>query len=271
MAITSHKLRETEPVLHYLSHGEAEDKPTLIFLHGVTSHAHYWDDIASAFAADYAVYALDWRGHGDSAHDADYNQLEYYLDDLRRLVAALAPTNLTLVGHSLGGFVALGYAAEAPTSLVKVVVCDIKPSLNDEERESLLRSASKPAPRFASLDELTTRFVAILHDNSADPALLARLARQGARPNEDGTYSFKYDRQALAFPPPESWRYAPQITLPVLVINGAQSHMVPGEAAAHLAASLPNGQHSEIAQAGHHVFLDQPAEFIQVVRNFLAS
>jgi|GEM_PF-2188569 len=68
----------------------------------MTCHAHYWDDIASAFTDKYAVYALDWRGQGDSAAATSYGYSDY-LDDLSRLLNQLNPADLILVGHSVGG------------------------------------------------------------------------------------------------------------------------------------------------------------------------
>lgn len=273
MNITSNTLNETEPALHYLAYSSAEninDRPVLIFLHGVTSHAHYWDRIAAHFADDYQVYSLDFRGHGESAPAAGgYDRIEYFVADLRRLLAALQPSRFVLVGHSMGGYAAEVYATEGDPRLEKLVICDVKTHLTPDERESMQRSAAKPAPRFASLEDLAARFAATLRDSSADKGLLDELARQGAVENEDGTYTFKYDRQALNFPTPEPLKYAPSVTVPVLVINGQNSLMVPGADAAQLAAAFPNSRHLEIAQAGHHVFLDQPDEFSRLVRAFL--
>lgn len=273
MPITDHTLNEASPVLHYLSYSDkplATSHPALIFLHGVTSHAHYWDDIGPGFSREYASFALDWRGHGDSGQAPRYNHIEDYLEDLQRLVATLNPLRFSLVGHSLGGFVALAYAALAEPRLEKLVICDVKTGLTAEESEGFKRAMAKPASRFATLEELENRFRSTLRDSSASSALLNRLARQGGMLNEDGTYSFKYDRRVLDFPAPDLWRYTPKVDLPVLVINGANSQMMPSAEATRLTAALPQARHVEIAEAGHHVFLDQPNEFSQSVRQFLS-
>jgi len=75
----------------------------------------------------------------------------------------------------------------------------------------------------------------------------------------------------LDFPRPEPLKYAAEVKLPVLVINGEKSEMVSGAEAQQLAHAAPEGHHREIAGAGHHAFLDQPSEFSRVVRQFLAE
>ncbi len=273
--ITEHYLTETEPTLHYLSQSRSSEnaaRPALILLHGAASHAYYWQYFMPDFADDYDMYALDLRGHGDSAYAARYDAIEDYVADLGRLVAAINPSRFSLVGHSLGGFVAMAYAVtRSDARLDKVVICEIKSDMNAEERQGMQRAAARPQPQFASLEELSARFIATLKDSTADHALLTELAHLGSRQNENGTYSFKYDRRALDFPRPEPERYAAMLKLPTLVINGQQSQMVSGADAARQTAALLHGRQHEIANAGHHAFLDQTAEFSRAVRQFLDS
>jgi pimeloyl-ACP methyl ester carboxylesterase len=272
MEFMNHWLTESEPALHYLAYTGRTRSPALVFLHGVTSHAHYWDRIAPYFTGDYAVYTLDWRGHGDSDLAAEgYNQIEYYVSDLQRLIEALNPSRLALVGHSLGGYAALAYAAASPRPLYKVVVADVKTGITPEERAGMQKAAAKPQPRFNSLEELSQRFAATLPDSTAPATILSEIAVEGSRQNEDGTFSFKYDRRALDFPTPDPWRYASQVNIPALVLNGERSQMVPNEEAARLAAALPQGRHQTVTNAGHHLFLDQPVEFSRIVAEFLAG
>jgi len=274
MSIINHRLDEAVPALHYLEYSSKAGKTpamSLIFLHGVTSHAHYWDWLVTNFNfnQDYAVYALDWRGHGDSGQVDSYTQIEDYVSDLQRLLAKLNPPQFVLVGHSLGSYAALVYANSGDPRLRKMVVCDVSTGLTPQERESFQRAAARPQPRFASLEELAARFIAVLPDSTADPVRLAEIARLGARQNEDGTFSFKYDRRTLNMPPPDPIRYAPGVKVPALVINGELSQLVSGAEMARLAAALPRGRHLEISGAGHHVFLDRPDAFAQAVREFL--
>ncbi len=275
MLCASHYLDEANPRLHYLSYGAGQldpARPSLIFLHGATSHAHYWDHLAPDFVADYNVYALDWRGHGDSTPAEEYSQLDGYLSDLRRMIERLDPARLYLVGHSLGGYVQLAYAATAgDPRLMKMVVVDMATGLSEGATAFMKQAATRPAQKFSSLDNLAAKFHAILRDSTANKALLDYLAHQGARQGPDGSYSFKYDRRALAFPVPDPYRFAAEVQIPTLVINGQLSELVTANQADGVSKALQRGKHLEIVGAGHHVFLDRPHEFSRAVYDFLQN
>src|SRR2546427_9977089 len=88
------------------------DAPTVLFLHGVTGHARTWDHEAAALAGRFRIIALDQRGHGDSgpAPGGDYT-LPALTGDIAAGVDALGLGRGSLGGHSLGGRLAIVYAA----------------------------------------------------------------------------------------------------------------------------------------------------------------
>jgi pimeloyl-ACP methyl ester carboxylesterase len=95
---TSQRLR-----LHYVVWGD-ERKPPVLLVHGGRDHARNWDDVAEALVDEYAVYAVDLRGHGDSdwAVGGMYSMPEYTAD-IAAFVDQLDRGPLPLIGHSLGG------------------------------------------------------------------------------------------------------------------------------------------------------------------------
>ena len=99
---TSQRLR-----LHYAVWGD-EANPPLLLIHGNRDHARTWDFVATRLCDRYCVYAVDLRGHGDSAWAVGglYSMPEFVLD-IAMLAAELKRNPLTIVGHSLGGAVAL--------------------------------------------------------------------------------------------------------------------------------------------------------------------
>lgn len=243
----------------------------LVLLPGLGCHAGYLAPLAPAFTATHEVYALDWRGHGGSAPAPSYGFADY-VADLAALVRAIAPRELTLLGHSLGGYVALRYAAtpDVPLAPAAVIAADVKTGASADELAGAARAAAKPQPAFASLAELQARLRATMPDCTADAAVLDDLAAQGARANPDGSWSFGYDRRALAIEPVDPFAFAGGVRAPVLVVHGARSPVMNAEAAAALAAAVPGGKVVTIADAGHHPFLDAPDAFVAAVRGFLA-
>ena len=129
--MNSHRFEGPAGQLHYLA-GERSGKPVLVLLAGLTCHARYWDGVWQGLARDHDVYALDWRGHGDSAHAESYGFGDYQAD-LEAFLAHVGAPDALLVGHSLGGYVALRYAAEH--AVRGVVACDVKTGITPEELE----------------------------------------------------------------------------------------------------------------------------------------
>jgi len=120
-----------EPVSHFFySHRlklqfwdfGGEGKPSLVLVHGGLDHARNWDWVARDLCRDYHVYALDLRGHGNSAWapGAMYSIAEYVLD-LSALLDVIGEFPIYLIGHSLGGVLVMHYAGIYPDRVRKVV------------------------------------------------------------------------------------------------------------------------------------------------------
>jgi len=120
-----------EPVSHYYySHrlklsfwdwGQ-ESKPSLILVHGGLDHARNWDWVARELREEFHVYALDLRGHGNSAWapGALYSLAEHVLD-LSALADIVNDFPIYLIGHSLGGLIVMHYAGIYPERVRKVI------------------------------------------------------------------------------------------------------------------------------------------------------
>lgn len=244
---------------------------SLVFLPGLTCHAGYFADVAPGFSATHDVYALDWRGHGGSDPAPGYG-FAGYVADLAALVRVLGPTELGLVGHSLGGYVALQYAATPgiPLAPTRVVACDVKTDASPEELAGAARAAAKPQPVVSTVDELAARLRKAMPDSSVSDLVLARLAFEGARQVEGG-FAFAFDRAALAIEPVDPYAFAGAVACPTLVLHGQASPVMGGDQAAKLAAALPAGRVVGIAGAGHHPYLDAPDMFIFTVLSFLET
>ena len=83
--------------LHHLEWGSSDAIPMLL-VHGLCSHAHYWDFFASRMKQDYYVVTLDQRGHGDSSWAKSYRPNDYVLG-LEAFIARLAFSSMILIGH----------------------------------------------------------------------------------------------------------------------------------------------------------------------------
>ena len=253
--------------LHYLEWGQSASPP-LILLHGGSAHAHWWDHIAPVLARTYRVLAFDLRGHGDSAWTPPSTyEITDYVSDLEGIVEHLRLQAPIVIGHSLGGFIALSYAVKHATSLRALVVVDIGPQLRQSRYIRLLRAL--PPSVYADEAEVYRRFRLLPAETEATPELLKHIARHSVKTDQTGHFRLKSDREAMIRQPCNLESHLDEIVCPTLLIRGQQSNTLLAKRWTKMTDACPQAVGIEISQAGHHVFLDQPNAFLDTVTNFL--
>ena len=267
--------------LHYAVWGD-ESNPPLLLIHGNRDHARTWDQVAIQLKREFCVYAVDLRGHGDSQWSvgSQYSLPEFVLD-VAALGRELDRNPLTVIGHSLGGAVALEYTGVFPQFVKKLVAVEgLGPPMREPVPASTrMRSwisqmqefdTRKPR-RYASLDDATKR---MLEENPHLTADMARhLTLNGMRTNDDNTLSWKFDNYVRLHSPyefniaeaREIWN---QIRCPTLLIRGSESWASDPEQDGK-ATAFHSYRSVLVKDAGHWVHHDQLDAFMQVVWDFL--
>jgi pimeloyl-ACP methyl ester carboxylesterase len=258
--------------LHYLDWGDA-GQPPLLFLHGGSAHAHWWDFVVPQLADRYRCIALDLRGHGDSGRPPllDY-RLEAHAADVAATIDALDLREVGLVAHSFGAFVAMAYVPHAGNRLSALVIVDSRARLSKRSAHFLEALRKLPQPRYASIDEAVRRFRLLPGANCAHPDVLAHVIRHGLIQKPDGTWTLKFDRRAMAGTPPQD--FSPALALvrcPLLAIRGERSEIVTTAGLAEFRAANPRAVTAEIAGAHHHIMLDQPEALAGVIADSLGA
>ena len=257
--------------LHYQDFGTVGKTP-MVCVHGGAASGHWFDFVAPDFRADHHVLAIDQRGHGDSqwAPTRDYTY-ERYAADLDEFVAKLDLKDFVLIGHSMGGAVALTYAARHPGRLARLVVVDTTLHMTPDRIAKLREVGTRPGRTYATREEFISRFRLRPADSSALPEVLRHLANYAAQKNPDGTWGHKFDRDVYAVR--ESVDGLPHwnhIKVPALLVKGGRSARITPEIFAEVKKRAPQVEFAEVAGADHHVTLDNPAGFTQAVNTFLA-
>jgi pimeloyl-ACP methyl ester carboxylesterase len=255
--------------LHFLQTGP-QDRPPLCFLHGGAAHAHWFDRVIPAFRDRFHVISLDQRGHGESqwATPSAY-ATEDFTADLRALMDRLGWARMTLVGHSMGGHNSMAFAAWYPERTAALVVVDSRPYLAPERVQRMRERGRRPPRLHASEEAAVAAFRLLPRETSADPALLAHMARAGlARIN--GGFRFRFDPACYADRKPvDCWPLLPRVTAPTLVVRGEHSPVLPLEMAGRMLETIPNAELVEIPGAYHHLTLDAPEAFSVALDTFL--
>lgn len=254
----------------YLEWGDAS-APPMVLLHGLTGHAHTWDHMAPDLARRYHVIAPDQRGHGDTAHAEDYATREF-VADLEELRRQLGIERFVLMGLSMGGHNAISYAATHPDRVRALIVIDIPPKMNRTQAPGYAANeklAETGHVRFASLDEAVAQMRA--GNPIAPDENLRYRSWNNLRALADGTFVFKHDHRApVRWDPEDLTDRLAAIAVPVLLVRGEKTNVLPEGVAASMVAALPDAELVEIAESGHSVPTDRPEQLTPVVLEWLA-
>ena len=260
----------------------------MLLIHGFGNEAHIWDDFAPRVADHYRVVALSLRGHGDSDWDPE-KRYDYtnHLADLEQVTQRLGIERMVLVGHSLGGRVAMLFAGLHPERLAGLVIVDSAPELDARGTTRIrMEVAEHQAPVFSSIVEYEN----LLAHNypAATPEALKRMARSSLKQNEDGTFELKMDTAYRGKDGPQlgpeemasreeehtrnMWAALEKLACPTLVVRGAASDIMSPEVADRMVEEvLPKGTLAVVPQAGHSVMTDNPDGFAEAVCDFVLA
>jgi len=250
--------------LHYQSIGNGTP---LIFIHGLFGSGDNWRSIAKHLASDYQVISLDLRNHGRSPHVAhqDYAAMA---EDLLALFDQLNLAHAHIVGHSLGGKVAMRFATEHPARVNKLVVVDMSTRAYADEHTHLI-----DAMLAVDLSEHASR-------QSVDAALKPRIPNDMVRQfllmnvaRSDAGLAWRINLPALKENYPNLQAAVCQDAVydaPCLVIHGENSDYVQ---AADKALITQCFEHAEFVSlpTGHWVHAEAPQAFTDTLATFLSK
>lgn len=276
----SHRLK-----LQFWDWGQ-EGKPSLVLVHGGLDHARNWDWVARELRNDYHVFALDLRGHGNSAQapGALYTIAEHVLD-LSALIDIIDNFPIYIIGHSLGGIIALHYAGIYPEKVKKLISIEgfglpswhrVHRPANERLREWIenVRDLERRAPRtYTDLDSAVARMKEANRHLSDEVA--RHLTLHGTNWNSDGSLMWKFDNFARPFAPygqsiEDGRQVYSQIECPVLLFWGEESMIVDPESDGR-ASAIRNYRMTKVPNAGHWVHHDQLDIFLTEAKKFLAE
>ncbi len=255
-------------ILNCVDYGGAAHRP-LLFVHGGSAHARWWDFVAPALINRFHVLALDQRGHGDSPWTAEWSYgTRQYVADLEAIISGWGLGAPVLVGHSMGGHTVLSYAGQHSDQLHAMVVIDAPAGYPAAAVAALRELAERPSRPFPSLEEAIAKFRTNPPQNNAPPEILQYVARHSFREDPAGGWTHKMDRRTLIREPISAWKGLAQITCPSLYIR-AGSSVIPREIGEKITAAIPNCHFATVPDSFHHVMIDNPQGLIDELNLFL--
>jgi pimeloyl-ACP methyl ester carboxylesterase len=255
--------------------GDGDGAPVLLS-HGGGQTRHSWKRTAERLAAGgRTAIALDARGHGDSEWDpaGDYS-LDGFVDDLIEYVATLASPPV-LVGASLGGITSLVAAGEHPGLASALVLVDVVVRVEPAGVARIRNFMSASPEGFASLDEVADA-IAAYNPLRPRPQNLDGL-HKNVRQREDGRWYWHWDPAFMGIDDEPQRRIdrerlriaASSLTIPTLIVRGAQSDIVSDAGLADMLVHVPHAEVVDVASAGHMVAGDDNDIFASRLEAFL--
>ncbi len=240
----------------------------LVILHGLFGSSDNWQTLSKRFKERYEVFALDLRNHGNSPHHNDVGypamarDVAEFLDE-HQLAEAF------ILGHSMGGKVAMQFANDFPDLVRRLVVADIAPRGYPRYHDDVFAAMlSLDLGQYRSRGEVDRALASRVPDTPLRQFLLKNLAN-----TETGTLKWKINLQGL-YVGYDAITAAPPLTRkfpgPTLFVRGEKSSYIQTEEELLIQERwYPAASFVTIKDAGHWLHAEKPDEFFQVVREFL--
>ncbi|UCF95706.1 MAG: alpha/beta hydrolase [Desulfobacterales bacterium] len=261
---------------------EGKAKPILC-VHGLTANCRCWDLIASELAPTYRVLAMDLRGRGLSDKPARGYSLERHVRDIHGVLNDLGLEQAVLMGHSLGAYIAMAFAADCPERVEKLVLLDGGAALTPEQWDQVALGIKPSVDR---LGQIFPSWPAFLETMKQAPFLhpwspfIEEYFRYEIEEIEGGVRSRTHPahiREEVAnLRQVEPARFYPQLSCPVLILRATEGLLsrddlvLPEAAVERMLREISGARRVDLPGSNHYSILLQPNEMRdRALRSFL--
>ena len=244
-------------------------QPSVVLVHGGAANAGWWDHVAPFLAAEHRVMAIDLSGHGDSDRRAAYS-LDTWSEEALAVARHESGSRPIIIGHSMGGFVALTAAQRHGAEMRGVAAIDSPVrEMSPETRAWLAKNSSLPPHKIRPDRETILARFKTLPDDEGLEYIRRHIAEQSVREVEGG-WSWKFDPQIFLNSQMEPEDLA-SAECEVALVRGER-----GMATTDITSSVAEilGGHVPVTlvpDAGHHIMLDQPIALIALLQTLLGQ
>ena len=251
--------------LHIADSGVGEK--CVVLLHGYLESMYVWDDFAPLLTPSVRVITVDIPGHGISEVKGEVHTMEMVADVLHQMLKSLEIERVTMVGHSMGGYVALAFCARYPEQLDGLVLLSSTPNPDTEAKRenrrreiALVRAGKKDAlarvaPEAGFAEQNRRRLRSYIDDLTEcvhiteDDGIVALLGGMMERADQN-----------------EMLRKS---TVPQLFILGKKDGYIPVEVAEEIVANHPQAQVAWLEESGHMGFIEEPEACAEALLEFV--
>lgn len=256
------QIKDTE-----ISYQEAGRGKAIVLVHAFPLSRALWAPTIRSLSSHYTTIALDLRGFGESGVSEKTSSLEDYADDLAALLRERKQSKVVLVGCSMGGYISFAFWKKYSSMVRALVLVDTKPMADSAEvQRTRLENAAKveQGEGAAFLEGMLGRLLGATSLRER-PGVVSSVRRMMSEASPKGIATALRAMAAR----PDATGFLGDITVPTLVIAGAEDTITPAKEGALWAAKIPNASFEEIASAGHLPSIENPEAFQRVLLQFL--
>lgn len=252
-------------MLHYRKFGQG--KP-LFVLHGVFGSSDNWQSIGKAVSDLFTVFLVDQRNHGRSFHSDEFSYSSM-TEDLREIIKHESLEEIFLLGHSMGGKVAMQYACAYPEEIEKLIVVDIAPKEYPPHHQNIFNAfANINLTQINSRKDAENELKHLVDDPAVRQFILKNLDRKN-----DNTFQWKINIPGIEdniYNILTGLEEDLEFDKETLFIRGGKSGYIEDHDLPLLNFHFPFHHLITIENAGHWVHAEKPGELIDCIRKFLA-
>lgn len=249
-----------------LFHRESGQGQPLVLLHGIFGSSDNWFTQAKLLSEHYHTFSLDMRNHGQSPHDKVFDYPSMVAD----ILEFLEEHNIhhpVIIGHSMGGKVAMNFAVVHPGRIQKLIVVDIAPKSYNMSHYVILEGLKAiPIENITSRNEADEALAAHVDEPDVRQFLLKNLQRK-----PEGGFKWKLNLPVIDANIEKiglDLQFEGRFEKPTLFVRGARSNYVKDEDLEHIREVFPAAEMKTL-DTGHWVPAEKPKEFVELVKNWL--
>ena len=255
-----------------------EHKPVLIILHGLYGASDNWMSLAKTWSSDYEIFLIDLRNHGQSPHSSIHSY-EAMRDDILELMDDQKIEKAIILGHSMGGKVAMRLAMDNPERVNNLIVVDIAPRNYELNKDQNVARHQKILDGMLTLDlsllkrreDISLLLNASISDEKTKQFIMKNLKR-----HKDQSFSWKLNVETInneilnitkGFSKKDIIKNISGF--PVLFIKAEDSNYINNEDTERILDIFPTAEIELVKNAGHWIHVEQPQIISSLVKGFL--
>ena len=237
----------------------------LLFVHGFPLSRGAWQKQIDALRSSYRVIAPDLRGFGESQAGTGPVTMAQYADDLHALVQQLTTGPVVLIGHSMGGYILFAFLRQYPEMVRGLVLVSTKAGKDTPEAAAARRATAEKVQARGVEVVIEAMAPRMLAGDNHDQAMAEQVRGLMAPSKPAGVIGALLGMVER----PDATAELARISVPTLVVTGADDALIPPTESEKLAQTIPGSQLNIVAHAGHLVPFEQPDEFNHMIDEWL--